>query len=102
MQAFEEFAQMLKTIPTIEAVHGQAAGTYLHLMTYASQSSEEERYQVYDAELQIAVKYPNLDFEFDLIDRRGYPAIWMETAANFTKVFRQLPNAENKHGSEEH
>ncbi|NOZ27996.1 MAG: hypothetical protein GXP39_08090 [Chloroflexi bacterium] len=92
MEAFRAFVDMVRDIPSVEQVRAKFAGTYLHIVTYASGSTKEERRQIYRAELALADRYPDLHFEFDLIDRRGYPVIDKEETGKWIERIRSLPN----------
>jgi hypothetical protein len=91
-RAFDDFAEMVGEIPSVEQVNGQAAGAYLHLVTYVSHSTEEDRFRVYEAEKRLFAEYPHLRFEFDLVDRRGYPLDAAEIRGKYIKPIRQLPD----------
>lgn len=91
-RAFDDFAEMIGTIPSVEQVSGQAAGAYLHLVTYVSRSTEAERFMVYEAEKRLFAEYPHLRFEFDLVDRRGYRLEASEIRGKYSKTIRQLPD----------
>jgi hypothetical protein len=91
-RAFDDFAEMIGTIPSVEQVSGQAAGAYLHLVTYVSCSTEAERFRVYEAEKRLFAEYPHLRFEFDLVDRRGYRLESSEIRGKYSKTIRQLPD----------
>lgn len=96
MRAFNEFVDMVGNIGAVEQVRGHAAGTYLHLVTYVSESDEAQRYAIYDVEQLIHDRYPEIKFEFDLIDRRGHA---VEMAAHisdkYIRIIRQLPDNPN-------
>lgn len=89
-RAFDDFSQMVSEISSVEQVRGQAAGAYLHLVTYVSNSAEAERFQVYDAEKRLFAEFPHLRFEFDLVDRRGYRLDVSEIRGKYIKTIRQL------------
>jgi hypothetical protein len=76
----------------VEQVRAYVAGTYIHLVTYLSHSTEEERFAVYDCDKVIHDRYLDLRFEFDLIDRRGYPMTPDEIKDKHVAVIRQLPD----------
>lgn len=92
MKAFNTFVTFIQAIPTVEQVRGQVAGTYLHLVIYMSESSLEERYKVYEAEMQLYEQFPDLRLEFDLIDRKGYPVEYSELTGKLIEVIRELPD----------
>lgn len=94
-QAFDEFVSIVRNIQSVEEVRGQTAGTYLHLVTYVSDSTEKERYGIYAAEKSIFAQYPHLRFEFDLVDRRGYPVEVAEIKDKYAQAIRKLPNNPN-------
>lgn len=96
MRAFNEFVERVGKVEAVEQVRGHVAGTYLHLVTYVSESDEAQRYAIYDVEQLIHDRYPEIKFEFDLIDRRGHA---VEMAAHisdkYIRIIRQLPDNPN-------
>lgn len=91
-RAFDDFVEMIGEIPSVEQVSGQVAGSYLHLVTYVSHSTEAERFLVYEAEKRLFAEYPHLRFEFDLVDRRGYRLEDSEIRGKYSKTIRRLPD----------
>jgi hypothetical protein len=89
-QAFYAYVELVKHIPSVEQVRAHVAGAYLHLFTYVSHSTEEERFAVYDCDKQFYDRYPDLRLEFDLIDRRGYPLSDGESQDKYVAIIRQL------------
>jgi hypothetical protein len=93
LQAFQDFALSVTDIPSVEQVHAKVRGSHLHIVTYTSNSIQPERYLVYEAEKLMFDKYPDLQFEFDLSDRRGQPAVESPATDTIIKVIRRYPNA---------
>lgn len=93
-KAFDEFVVMVEKIPSVEQVRGQVAGTYLHLVVYASNCERDERFLVYEAEQVIHDRYPSIKFEFDLIDRRGYPMEEADIEDKYIKNIRKRPDSD--------
>lgn len=95
-QAFDDFVASMRAVEAVEQVRGKAAGTYLHLVTYVSESSKEERFAIYEAEKQLHKRYGQmLDFEFDLIDRRGYAVEEAEIDEKYIEIIRKRPDHNN-------
>ena len=92
MNAFDAFVAAVRDIPSVEQVRAQVAGTYIHLVTYMSESSLEQRYAVYDAQAAMYKQFPDLKLEFDVIDRRGYPVEDGELTGKYIEVIRDLPD----------
>lgn len=90
--AFHSFVAAVRGIPSVEQVRAHVAGTYLHLVTYMSCSTEPERYAVYAAEIAVHDRYPHIQFEFDLIDRKGRPVQYGELTGKFIEIIRDLPD----------
>jgi hypothetical protein len=95
MKAFDAFVQAVRDIPTVEQVRAQPAGTYLHLVTYMSQSTEEQRFAVYTAELMVHDRFPELSLEFDLIDRDGYALPSGQLTGKLVEPIRALPDTKD-------
>lgn len=96
MDAFNTFVDAVREIPSVEQVRAHVAGTYMHLVTYVSQSSEADRYAVYAAEIAVHDRFPHVQFEFDLIDRKGRPVQNGELAGKFIEVIRDLPDSNDE------
>lgn len=92
MQALNAFVTAIRDIPTVEQVRAQTAGAYVHIVTYMSDSTLEQRYAVYDAQSQLYRQYPALRLEFDLIDREGYPVEHDELTGKTIEIIRELPD----------
>lgn len=95
MKAFDKFVTAVRDIPTVEQVRAQQAGTYLHLVTYMSESSQEERSAVYQAELMIHDQFPQLSLEFDLVDRMGYAFPSAQLTGKLVESIRTLPDTKD-------
>lgn len=91
MRVFQEFVVAVKDIPSVEQVRAQAGGTYLHFVTYTSESTKEDRYSIYQIEQNFYERYPTLDLEFDLVDRQGYPMERDITIGKYIQTIRILP-----------
>lgn len=92
MKAFDALVKAVRDIPSVEQVRGQVAGSYLHLVTYMSESTLDQRYQVYDAQMRMYDRFPQLRLEFDVIDRKGYPVQHDELTGKLIEVIRELPD----------
>ena len=92
MQAFNTFVAAVRSIPTVEQVRGQVAGAYVHIVTYLSRSTLEERSAVYTAQMRLYDQFPDLRLEFDAIDREGYPVEGGELTGKYVEVIRELPD----------
>lgn len=92
MKAFNALVKAVRDIPSVEQVRGQAAGSYVHLVTYMSESTLEQRYQVYEAQMRMYGLFPQLRLEFDVIDRKGYPVQHDELTGKLIEVIRELPD----------
>lgn len=92
LQAFDTFVNAVRDIPTVEQVRGQAAGAYLHIVTYMSESSMRERFAVYNIQMRMYDRFPQLRLEFDVIDRKGQPADHDELTGKLVEVIRELPD----------
>lgn len=92
MQAFNTFVAAVRSIPAVEQVRGQVAGAYVHIVTYLSQSTLEERAAVYTAQMHLYDQFPDLRLEFDAIDREGYPVEAGELTGKYVEVIRELPD----------
>lgn len=92
MKALDEFVAAVRSLPSVEYVDAEVAGTYVHLMTYMSESTSEERAAVYDVELEVADRYQGLHFEFDVYDRRGHPMQEVDEVSPYFRPIRKLPD----------
>ena len=92
MQAFDTFVKEVRAIPSVEQVRGQTAGAYLHMVTYMSESSLEERFVVYDIQKRMYEIFPQLRLEFDVIDRKGHPVDHDDLTGKLVEVIRDLPD----------
>ena len=92
MEAFNAFVSIVRSIRSVEQIRAQVAGTYLHLVTYVSESTLDERDAIYQAELSVHDRFPDIRFEFDLIDRMGNPVMPGELTNKLTEVIRDLPD----------
>lgn len=91
-QAFDAFVRSVRVIRSVEQVRGQTAGTYVHIVTYMSESSLDERFAVYNVQQQMYGLFPQLRLEFDVIDRKGHPADHDELHGKLVEVIRELPD----------
>lgn len=93
LRAFNSFASAVRGVPSVEQVRAHQAGAYLHLVTYASHATPEDRDAIYDAEIVVHDDFPQLRFEFNLIDRRGYPMVDAPLTGQYIEHIRDLPDA---------
>jgi hypothetical protein len=91
-QAFDAFVNAMRDIPTVEQVRGQTASAYLHMVTYMSESSLEERFAVYNVQMRMYDLFPQLRLEFDVIDRKGQPVDHDDLTGKLVEVIRELPD----------
>ncbi len=91
-KVLDDFVALVRDISSVEQVRGQAAGTYLHLVVYVSESTREDRFRVYEAEKAIHDRHSSFNFEFDLIDRRGYPMQTADIQGKYMEIIRKLPD----------
>ncbi len=95
MKAFDKFVTAVREIATVEQVRAHQAGTYLHLVTYMSESSQEDRFAVYQAELMVHDQFPQLSLEFDLVDRMGYAFPSAQLTGKLVEAVRTLPDTKD-------
>lgn len=91
-QAFDAFVRAVRAIGSVEQVRGQTAGAYVHIVTYLSESSLEERFAVYKVQQEMYGLFPQLRLEFDVIDRRGHPVDHDDLTGKLIEVIRELPD----------
>lgn len=92
VKAFQAFVDAVREVPTVEQVRAQTAGSYVHLVTYVSDSTLDQRYAIYEAQMKLYDLFPYLRLEFDLIDRKGYPVDGDELTGKLIEVIRELPD----------
>lgn len=90
--ALASYVNAVRHIPTIEQVRVQQAGAYLHIVSYVSDAAPADRSAIYDAEIALHDAYPQLRFEFNIVDRHGYPTVNSPIAGKFIEHIRTLPD----------
>jgi hypothetical protein len=77
MQVFNEFVELIKAVPSVEAVEAWVPGTYMKITVHLSQSERAERETIYAAEREMKRRYlGRITFDFAEEDRRGEPVTW--------------------------
>jgi len=66
-------ARLVISIPSLEAVYVRARPWGFECWLVANQSTEEERFRLYDLEWDFMEQFPDLGFKFNLVDREGKP-----------------------------
>jgi len=64
-------ARLVVSIPSLEAVGVWARPWGFECWLVANQSTEEERFRLYDLEWDFMEQFPELGFKFNLVDREG-------------------------------
>ena len=67
----DRIAQQMRVLNTMEAVYVKAKPWGFECWLVANQSTEEERFRLYDLEWQLMGATPEKGFKFHLIDRQG-------------------------------
>jgi len=66
-------AHVVVPIPSLEAVYVWTRPWGFECWLVANQSTEEERFRLYDVEWVLMERFPDLGFKFTLVDREGSP-----------------------------
>jgi len=66
-------AHVVVPIPSLEAVYVWTRPWGFECWLVANQSTEEERFRLYDVEWVLMERFPDLGFKFNLVDREGSP-----------------------------
>lgn len=67
----QRVARLVVSIPSLEAVYVWARPWGFECWLVANQSTEEERFRLYDLEWDFMEQFPDLGFKFNLVDREG-------------------------------
>jgi prevent-host-death family protein len=67
----QRVARLVVSIPSLEAVYVWARPWGFECWLVANQSTEEERFRLYDLEWDFMGQFPDLGFKFNLLDREG-------------------------------
>ncbi len=83
------------SIPSLEAVYVWARPWGFECWLAANQSTEEERFRLYDLEWDFMEQFPDLGFKFNLVDREGKPLSEVMSVEGFDVVTQlsESPNA---------
>jgi len=93
MKAFTAFVEKIRGVPSVEHVVAEVSGTEITVTTCVSESKEKERFSIYDAEEQILDEHPDLDLDFQLLDRKGYPVEYAELGPHtYIEVIQRRPD----------
>ena len=69
----QRVARLVVSISSLEAVYVWARPWGFECWLVANQSTEEERFRLYDLEWDFMEQFPDLGFKFNLVDREGKP-----------------------------
>jgi len=82
----QRVARLVVSIPSLEAVYVWARPWGYECWLVANQSTEEERFRLYDLEWDFMEQFPDLGFKFNLIDREGRPLSEVMSVEGFDAV----------------
>lgn len=80
------FIHLVVSIPSLEAVYMWARPWGFEYWLTANQSTEEERFRLYDLEWDFMEQSPNLGFKSNLVDREGKPLSEVMSVEGFDAV----------------
>jgi len=83
----ERVARLATSVPSLETVYVWARPWGFECWLVANQSTEEERFHLYDVEWEFMELFPDWGFKFNLVDREDRPL-------SEVMVDTQRPNAE--------
>ena len=81
--------ERLVTIPAVEAVMARRTGNRYMVWTVADRPDERTRELVYWQEWALMEQYPDLDFDFHLLERQGQPLETLVTVTDMDVFMRQ-------------
>ncbi len=81
--------ERLAAIPVIEAVMAQRAGNQYAIWTVANRVDEETREFMYWQEWALMEQYPDLDFDFHLLERQERPLETLVTVTDMDVFMRR-------------
>jgi len=90
----QRVARLVVSIPSLEAVYVWARPWGYECWLVANQSTEEERFRLYDLEWDFMEQFPDLGFKFNLVDREGKPLSEVMSVEDFDAV-TQLSETSN-------
>ncbi len=90
----QRVARLVVSIPSLEAVYVRARPWGFECWLVANQSTEEERFRLYDLEWDFMEQFPDLGFKFNLVDREGKPLSEVMSVEDFDAV-TQLSETSN-------
>ena len=82
----QRIARLLVSIPSLEAVYVWARPWGFECWLVANQSTEEERFRLYDLEWDFMGQFHDLGFKFNLVDREGKPLSEVMSVEGFDAV----------------
>lgn len=82
----QRVARLVVSIPSLEAVYVRARPWGFECWLVANQSTEEERFRLYDLEWDFMEQFPDLGFKFNLVDREGKPLSEVMSVEDFDVV----------------
>ena len=65
------FREMLVGLPGVEALQVQKRSWGFTLWVIVNNSTEDTRYRIYDAQLELIEKYPEVGFNFNVFERHN-------------------------------
>lgn len=90
----QRVAHLVVSIPSLEAIYVRARPWGFECWLVANQSTEEERFRLYDLEWDFMEQFPDLGFKFNLVDREGKPLSEVMSVEGFD-VVTQLSETTN-------
>jgi hypothetical protein len=88
-------ARLVDSISSLEAVYVWARPWGFECWLVANQSTEEERFRLYDLEWDFMEQFPDLGFKFNLIDREGKPLSEVMSVEELLALLDSLRSAGN-------
>jgi len=83
--------RLVVSIPSLEAVYVRARPWGFECWLVANQSTEEERFRLYDLEWDFMEQLPDLGFKFNLVDRERKPLSEVMSVEDFDAVTQRCP-----------
>jgi prevent-host-death family protein len=87
----QRVARLVVSIPYLEAVYVRARPWGFECWLVANQSTEEERFRLYDLEWDFMEQFPDLGFKFNLVDREGKPLSEVMSVEDFDAFTHRCP-----------
>jgi prevent-host-death family protein len=79
----QQIAHLVASIPSLEAVYVWTRSWGFECWLVANQSTEGERFRLYDVEWILMERFPGPGFKFNLVDREGRPLSKVMSVAGF-------------------